>query len=110
MSLRKVTIGLFVNLCRLVVAMTCIFSGYVKAIDPLGTQYKLQDYAGALGIGSYIPDYLTLGTAVLLGGLEFCLGVFMLFAIHKRTVSRLILLFMAIMTPLTFWLATPSFM
>ena len=108
MSLRKVTIGLFVNLCRLVVAMTFIFSGYVKAIDPLGTQYKLQDYAGALGIGSYIPDYLTLGAAVLLGGLEFCLGVFMLFAIHKRTVSRLILMFMAIMTPLTFWLAVDN--
>ena len=41
---KKVTIGLCVNLCRLVVSLTFIFSGYVKAIDPLGTQYKLQDY------------------------------------------------------------------
>ena len=40
MSLRKVSIGIAVNLCRFAVALTFIFSGYVKAIDPLGTQYK----------------------------------------------------------------------
>ncbi|MBQ4445312.1 MAG: hypothetical protein II910_03560, partial [Prevotella sp.] len=38
---------LIVNLCRFVVALTFIFSGYVKAIDPLGTQYKIQDYLTA---------------------------------------------------------------
>ena len=39
-----------VNLCRLVVAVTFIVSGFVKAIDPLGTQYKIEDYAAAVGI------------------------------------------------------------
>ena len=38
---------LAVNLCRLILALTFILSGYVKAIDPLGTQYKLKDYAAA---------------------------------------------------------------
>ena len=32
-----------VNLCRMALALTFILSGYVKAIDPLGTQYKLND-------------------------------------------------------------------
>ena len=50
MNARKVTLGLAVNLCRFAVALTFIFSGYVKAIDPLGTQYKLQDYLEALGM------------------------------------------------------------
>jgi triosephosphate isomerase len=37
-----------VNICRFVVALTFIFSGYVKAIDPLGTQYKISDYLQAV--------------------------------------------------------------
>ena len=105
MGARKVTIGLCVNLCRLVVSLTFIFSGYVKAIDPLGTQYKIQDYLEVLQLAQYVPDYLTLAASVLLGGLEFCLGVFLLFAIRRRLVTRLVLLFMTVMTPLTLWLA-----
>lgn len=105
MSSRKVTIGMLVNLCRFVVALTFIFSGYVKAIDPLGTQYKLQDYLEVMHLSAYVPGYLTLAASVLLGGIEFCLGVLLLFAIRRRLVTRLILLFMAIMTPLTLWLA-----
>ena len=105
MNLRKVAIGLCVNLCRLVVSLTFIFSGYVKAIDPVGTQYKLQDYLEVLLMGVHVPDYATLAASVLLGVAEFTLGVLLLFAIRRRLVTRLILLFMAVMTPLTLWLA-----
>lgn len=108
MHARKAITGILVNVCRLVISLTFIFSGYVKAIDPLGTQYKLQDYLNVVQLGQYVPDYITLVASVLLGGLEFCLGVFILFAIHRRLVSRLVLLFMAIMTPLTLWLAVAN--
>ena len=92
-------------MCRLVVALTFIFSGYVKAIDPLGTQYKLQDYLEAWQLAAYVPDDVTLLASVALGGAEFCLGVLLLFAIRRRHVTRLLLLLMAVMTPLTLWLA-----
>ena len=105
MSARKVTTALLVNVCRLVVALTFIFSGYVKAIDPLGTQYKLQDYLEAWQLAAYVPDDVTLLASVALGGAEFCLGVLLLFAIRRRHVTRLLLLLMAVMTPLTLWLA-----
>ena len=105
MSVRRAAVGIAVNLCRLIVAATFIFSGYVKAIDPLGTQYKLNDYLEAWGLAAYVPDYITLLAAVLLGTVEFCLGVFLLFAIHRRIVTRLLLAVMAVMTPLTLWLA-----
>lgn len=78
MHARKAITGILVNVCRLVISLTFIFSGYVKAIDPLGTQYKLQDYLNVVQLSQYVPDYLTLGASVLLGGLEFCLGVFIL--------------------------------
>ncbi len=105
MNARKVTLGIIVNLCRLLVAVTFIFSGYVKAIDPHGTQYKIEDYLEVLGLAFLASDTVALILAVLLGVIEFCLGVFILFAIGRWLISRLVLLFMAVMTPLTLWLA-----
>ena len=95
---------LCVNLCRLLLAVTFILSGFVKAVDPLGTQYKINDYLEAMGLGG-LPDWSMLVASVLLSAAEFCLGIFLLFAIRRRLTSRLILLMMAVMTPLTLWLA-----
>lgn len=97
--------NILVNVCRLILAPVFIFSGYVKAIDPLGTQYKLHDYAEAAGLSAFAPDWLTLGGSVALSALEFCLGIFLLFAIQRRLTSRFTLVFMAVMTLVTLWLA-----
>ena len=93
-----------VNIGRLLMAATFIFSGYVKAIDPLGTQYKLADYLQAMGIGSLLPEWTLLVGAVLLAALEFSLGIFLLFAIRRHLVSRIVLALMSIMTLLTLWI------
>ena len=47
-------------LVRLVLALTYLFSGVVKLIDPRGTQYKIEDYSSALGIASFMPEWLPL--------------------------------------------------
>ena len=94
-----------VNIARLVLAVTFILSGFVKAVDPLGTQYKITDYLEAMHLGGLLPDLAALGLSVILSAAEFCLGVFLLFAIQRRLTSRLILLMMVVMTPLTLWLA-----
>ncbi len=94
-----------VNIARLVLAIVLILSGFVKAIDPLGTQYKIADYLEAMHLGQYAPDMLTLGASVLLSAFEFGIGICLLFAIRRRLVSRLALWMMLIMTPLTLWLA-----
>lgn len=93
-----------VNVCRFVLAATFIFSGYVKAIDPLGTLYKLKDYAAAMSLNGLLPDWVLVGVAIALGALEFALGVFMLFAVRRHVVSRIMLAFMAAMTVLTLWI------
>ena len=92
-------------ICRLLLAVTFIASGLLKAIDPLGTQYKLQDYLAAWGMTEVVPDWLTLAAAIALAAFEFCAGIFLLFAIQRRVTSRLVLAFMVVMTPLTLWLA-----
>lgn len=97
-----------VNLCRIIVALTFIFSGFVKAIDPIGLQYKLQDYLGAIGILGFLPDWMLLIMAVLLAAVEFCMGIFLLFAIQRRLISKLIVVFMSIMTLITVWLVVAN--
>ena len=96
---------LAVNIARLILAVAFILSGFVKAVDPLGTQYKIQDYLVAMGLGRLIPDFITLSASVLLSTLEFILGICLLFAIRRRMVSKIVLVLMTAMTLLTLWLA-----
>ena len=94
-----------VNVCRLVLAVAFILSGFVKAVDPLGTQYKIHDYLGALGLASVVPDFLTLSVSVVQSSAEFFLGICLLFAIRRRLVSLIVMILMVVMTLLTLWLA-----
>ena len=94
-----------VNLCRLLLAVVFILSGFVKAIDPLGTQYKIDDYLEAMHLSGLMSSTLTLSLSVLQSAVEFCLGIFLLFAIRRRFTTISVLVMMALMTPLTLWLA-----
>ena len=95
---------MIVNLCRIIVAVTFIFSGFVKAIDPIGTQYKLHDYLGAIGMAGILPNWTLLAVAVFLAAIEFCIGIFLLFAIQRRLISKLTVAFMVFMTMVTVWI------
>ena len=97
-------LNMIVNLCRIIVAVTFIFSGFVKAIDPIGTQYKLHDYLGAIGMAGILPNWTLLAVAVFLAAIEFCIGIFLLFAIQRRLISKLTVTFMAFMTIVTMWI------
>ena len=99
---RAKAVALYV--ARTVVGLTFILSGFVKAIDPLGTQYKIQDYLAAIPPSLSLPDMLTLLMSVSLSMVEFTLGAFMLTAISRRLTARLTLLFMVVMTAVTVWL------
>lgn len=92
------------NACRFLLAAVFVFSGYVKSIDPLGTQYKIADYLDSIGMADMVPEWLMLTASLSVSTMEFCLGVMLLFAIRRRIVSRLTLLFMAFMTLVTLWL------
>ncbi|MBR1505791.1 MAG: triose-phosphate isomerase [Prevotella sp.] len=94
-----------VNIARLVLAVVFVLSGFVKAVDPLGTQYKIADYLEAMGLSGLTPDFMTLSASILLSAIEFGIGICLLFAIRRRFTSRVVLLFMLVMTPFTLWIA-----
>lgn len=96
---------IWTNVCRFILSATFIFSGFVKSVDPLGTQYKIEDYLEAFHLSAIIPDIMPLTASIFLGLIEFTLGVFLLFGIRRHTSSVLTLLLMLFMTPLTLYLA-----
>lgn len=88
---------------RLLIAFTFIFSGFVKAIDPVGTSIKFQDYLTAMHLDFLATNALVF--ALLLACIEFLLGVNVLLSLSPRHTSWYVLLFMSFMTPLTLYLA-----
>lgn len=91
---------------RTLLALTFLFSGFVKAVDPLGTVYKIEDYL-ELGFGQILQWAMPLsGTfAILLITTELLLGVTMLFNVRSRWTSWITLAFYLLMTPITLYIA-----
>ena len=88
---------------RIVIGLVFIFSGIVKAIDPLGSAYKFHDYFQAFSIG--FLDRLSLPLAIFLCTAEFIVGFSVLTGLRLKTGIWGALLLMVIFTPLTFILA-----
>lgn len=103
-SVKGILLKAAVEASRLLLACTFLFSGFVKANDPLGTMYKLQDYVAAM-LPFSLPDTFLLACGILLAALEFMLGIYLLFAIKRDLTARLTATFMGIMTLLTVYIA-----
>lgn len=92
------------TLCRMLLALTFLFSGFVKAVDPMGMFHKLAAYFAHWNV-EIADDSLWLRIIViLLAAVEFILGVYMLLGIRKKLTSVCTLLFMAAMTLLTLYI------
>ena len=94
-----------VNFCRVILGLTFLFSGIVKAIDPVGTQIKLSDYLYAFGMGGMMLDSTLLILACLLAGFEILIGAYMTLGAFIRGTSLILLVMMGLLTPFTLYLA-----
>ena len=96
---------LVASISRTLLGAVFAFSGAVKAIDPLGTVYKIEDYLKAFG--GFFTELLPLAEVAAWGLiiLELLLGVCMLLNIRTQWTSWLALLFYLVMTPLTLYIA-----
>ena len=91
------------TISRLILGVVFTFSGFVKAVDPVGSEIKFTDYFNALGLESWSSIALVL--AVILSGAEFIVGFALLLNIKPRLSAIGALIFMTIFTPLTLWVA-----
>ena len=71
------------NACRLLVSLVLIVSGFVKAVDPLGSMYKMREYATAFSMETLSDDWLMF-FAIVQAAVEFMLGIFILVGIYRK--------------------------
>ncbi|HEV7378827.1 MAG TPA: BT_3928 family protein [Dyadobacter sp.] len=103
---------IFAQIARVIVGLLFIFSGLIKLNDPVGTQYKLEEYFEVFAADlpafhdlfvSLIP--MALYFSVFLCAAEVVLGIALLVAYKPRTTSVLLLLIILFFTFLTFYSA-----
>ncbi|HEY1025451.1 MAG TPA: BT_3928 family protein [Sphingobacteriaceae bacterium] len=92
-----------VTFSRLFVGMLFIFSGLIKANDPIGFGYKLQEYFEVFHI-SFLHDYAT-AIAIFLCTLEIVFGALLLLGFWARKVAWGLLALIVFFTFLTFYSA-----
>ncbi len=91
------------EIARIIVGTTFLFSGFVKAVDPHGFAYKIQDYLISFDLTGLFS--WALPAAVLLVVVEFLVGVFLLLGIYRKAAVVATAVFMAFFLPLTLWIA-----
>ena len=90
-----------VNFCRLFIAAVFLASGFVKAVDPMGMSYKINEYLKGVGIMISYDSLIPLSISFLLGISESLLGISLFLGIRRRLTTSSIFLFMLIMTAIT---------
>lgn len=100
------------RIAQILLGLTFIFSGFVKAVDPLGTTYKIEDYLSAFAemggaLAPLFENAMVLATvaAFVLIAFEFTLGVILVANVWPKITSWITLAFMCFVTPLTLWIA-----
>lgn len=90
-------------IARILFGITFVFSGFVKAVDPVGFAYKIEDYLISFQLLEFIPLALTFAVGLIL--IEFLLGVFILLGLYRKLSTTFGVFFMAVMTPMTLYIA-----
>lgn len=90
----------FLHFSRGFVGLLFIFSGLIKANDPLGFGYKLQEYFGVFHL-TFLSDWAT-GIAIFLCVLEIVLGVLLLVGFWRNAVLKGLIALIVFFTFLTF--------
>jgi uncharacterized membrane protein YphA (DoxX/SURF4 family) len=90
-------------LSRIIVGVVFIFSGFVKAVDPLGSAYKFADYFTAFNLG--FLESLALPLGIFLSAFEMVLGITLILGYRRKTVYHVLLWFASFFTLLTLILA-----
>lgn len=76
--------NLITQIARLLVAVTFIFSGFVKLVDPLGSAYKFEEYFGADVLNLEFLSPYALQFSILLILAEIMLGVMLLVGFKRK--------------------------
>lgn len=88
---------------RFIFGAVFIFSGFVKAVDPMGTAYKIEEYMSVFGFASWVEScqWIALLSAIVLCCMEFLIGVTIFLHIYNKVNRWVALAFMLFFTVTT---------
>ena len=92
-----------VNVCRLLLALALMLSGFLKAVDPMGGVYKLQEYATAFSFHG-ISDAWLQAASMAQAAVEFLIGLYLLMGVYRCVVPLMALVLMSLFTPFSLYL------
>ncbi len=98
------TKNLVADVCRVVLGLTFIFSGFVKTVDPWGTAIKITEYLNVYGFET-LNNY-RFGFAIWFCAAELMMGLMLTFKIKTRLISIFAMCIMTFFLVLTFLSAT----
>jgi uncharacterized membrane protein YphA (DoxX/SURF4 family) len=100
---KKENVSAWIWAARIFVGLLFIFSGLIKANDPLGFSYKLVEYFEVFHIT--FLNFLALSMAIILCSLEMILGFALLIGVRSKQVAWGLLLLIIFFAFLTFYSA-----
>src|SRR5208282_5707042 len=89
------------NISRILVGVLFIISGFIKANDPLGFSYKLDEYFVVFHIE--LMSHISLALAIIICAIEIGLGVATLMGARMNFTSWALLLMIIFFSFLTFY-------
>lgn len=100
---KHTVIKYLVWLLRIICGGLFIFSGFVKAVDPWGTLFKIEEYLQAFGF--LLPFGIIRLFVFALCSIEFVVGCFLLMGCFRKSCPICAGLIMMFMLPLSLWIA-----
>ncbi len=97
--------GIITNICSLLLAAIFVFSGFSKAVDPVGGAIKIGDYLALAGVNTLGHETALAVLSIIESTVEFLLGVHLLMGIRRKLTAVMTLFLMMFMTALTFYMA-----
>lgn len=91
------------RISRWITGIVFLFSGFVKAVDPLGSAYKFGDYFIAFRLD--FLDVISLPLSIFLSAFEILLGLVLILGYQKKIAYWTLFVFMTFFTLLTLVLA-----
>ncbi len=92
------------HIARLIVGVTFVVSGFLKAVDPWGTMIKVSEYLTIYRMDWFEP--LTAPFSIWLSSAELMMGLMLTFKVRIRMVSTFALISMILFTIISFLSAT----
>lgn len=101
--MKSKTMKIISTILRAIFGAVFIYSGFVKAVDPWGTAYKIEDYLSAFsmsGLAEAVP-WLPIVASVFLCCMEFMIGVLIFFGFYRKPIKIVAAIVIGFFTVLT---------